>query len=456
MINKSELLSAHIGSIVLKLAIPNMLTMSMWIITFIIEGFYIGQLGVIPLGGLALGFPMLFLLLMLSAGTIGGAITGLVAQKLGANNVQAAEEIALSGLILTFGLGILFAIIFLVFGEIIYISLGASKEVLEEVLKYSNVLFAGSFTIWVANGMAGVVRATGNMFIASLFLGIGSLVQIILGAIFIFGIGPIQSMGIAGSSLSIVIGNGIAAFCLLFWLMHKSNALKLRISIRFFNPNSIISIIKLGSLASINAFCTWGSVVVITAYMTNFGVQTLAGYGVGARLEFLIIPIVFGFGAASTALIGINIGANKLKRALNIGWVATLYSALAAGLIGFGAYFYPSFWSNAFTSDQNAQEVCKTYLEIVGPFYIFFASGLCLYFASQGAGRVLWPAIAAIIRLLIVIIGSIIVSRYTTGSVNHYFSLISIAFLVQALITSGAIYLGAWNRKTIPKEETIR
>ena len=129
---------------------------------------------------------------------------------------------------------------------------------------------------------------------------------------------------------------------------------------------------------------------------------------------------------------------------------------MAAGLIGFGACFYPSFWSNAFTSDQNAQEVCKTYLEIVGPFYIFFASGLCLYFASQGAGRVLWPAIAAIIRLLIVIIGSIIVSRYTIGSVNHYFSLISIAFLVQALITSGAIYLGAWNRKTIPKEETIR
>ena len=81
---------------------------------------------------------------------------------------------------------------------------------------------------------------------------------------------------------------------------------------------------------------------------------------------------------------------------------------------------------------------------------------MCIRDRSQGAGRVLWPAIAAIIRLLIVIIGSIIVSRDTTASVNHYFSLISIAFLVQALITSGAIYLGAWNRKIIPKEETIR
>ena len=449
MKNKPELLSAPIGSLVFKLAIPNMLTMSMWVITFIIEGWYIGQLGVVPLAGLALGFPMLFLLLMLSAGTIGGAITGLVAQKIGANDIKAAEEIALSGLILTICLGVISAIIFLFFGEIIYSSLGAKNEVLEEVLKYSNVLFFGSFSIWIANGMAGVVRATGNMFVAALFLGLGSLVQIILGAVFIFGIGPIQSMGISGSSLSIVIGNGFAAICLLFFLVFKCETLKLRVSVRLINFQSIISIIKLGSLASINAFCTWGSVVVMTSYMTNFGVQTLAGYGIGARLEFLIIPVVFGFGAASTALIGMNIGANNLKRAVNIGWVATLYSALAAGIIGFGAYFYPSFWSISFTSDQSAQAVCNVYLEIVGPFYIFFASGLCLYFASQGAGKVLWPAIAAIIRFLIVLIGSIYVSRNFTASFDDYLSLISIAFLVQALITATAIYFGAWNRKTL-------
>ena len=453
MKNKPELLSAPIGSLVFKLAIPNMLTMSMWVITFIIEGWYIGQLGVVPLAGLALGFPMLFLLLMLSAGTIGGAITGLVAQKIGANDIKAAEKIALSGLILTICLGVISAIIFLFFGEIIYSSLGAKNEVLEEVLKYSNVLFFGSFSIWIANGMAGVVRATGNMFVAALFLGLGSLVQIILGAVFIFGIGPIQSMGISGSSFSIVIGNGFAAICLLFFLVFKCETLKLRVSVRLINFQSIISIVKLGSLASINAFCTWGSVVVITSYMTNFGVQTLAGYGIGARLEFLIIPVVFGFGAASTALIGMNIGANNLKRAVNIGWVATLYSALAAGIIGFGAYFYPSFWSNSFTTDQSAQAVCNVYLEIVGPFYIFFASGLCLYFASQGAGKVLWPAIAAIIRFLIVLIGSIYVSRNSTVSIDDYFSLISLAFFIQALITATAIYFGAWNRKKNHKEE---
>ena len=79
-----------------------------------------------------------------------------------------------------------------------------------------------------------------------------------------------------------------------------------------------------------------------------------------------------------------------------------------------------------------------------------------MYFASQGAGKVLWPAIAAIIRFLIVLIGSISISKNPTASIDEYFALISIAFLVQALITSGAIYLGAWNRKMILKEETIK
>ena len=117
MVQKLDLLNAPIGTTVLKMAVPNMLTMLLWIITFIIEGWFIGTLGIVPLAGLALGFPMLFLLLMLSAGTIGGAITGTVAQYLGAGNKKGAEDAAVSALQLTFLLGLLSAFVFLTLGE---------------------------------------------------------------------------------------------------------------------------------------------------------------------------------------------------------------------------------------------------------------------------------------------------------------------------------------------------
>ena len=446
MVQKLDLLNDPIGTTVLKMAVPNMLTMLLWIITFVIEGWFIGTLGIVPLAGLALGFPMLFLLLMLSAGTIGGAITGTVAQYLGAGNKKGAEDTAVSALQLTFFLGLLSAFVFLTLGEKIYRGLGAEGEVLKEALRYSDVLFAGCFTVWIANGLAGVVRATGHMYISALCLASGSLVQIILAAVFIFGFGFIDSLGISGSSLSIVIGNGVSAFLLILYLIFKCENLKLRFPFKRINFSSMLAIIKLGSLASINAFCTWGSVVIITSHMTKFGVEVLAGYGIGARLEFLIIPIVFGFGAASTALIGVHFGANKYSRALKIGWTAVFYSSLISGIIGILVSIYPELWSDSFTKSHVAQESCKAYLQVVGPFYVFFSIGLCLYFASQGAGRVLWPAVAAIIRLLIVFIGGIILSNQPSAPITFYFSLISLAFFVQATITSIAIYLGAWTK----------
>ncbi len=127
MVKKLDVLNAPIGSTVLKMAVPNMLTMLLWILTFIIEGWFIGTLGIVPLAGLAFGFPMLFLLLMLSAGTVGGAITGTVAQCLGAGNKKGAEDVAVSALQLTFLLGLLSAIVFLTLGEHIYSGLTQAK-----------------------------------------------------------------------------------------------------------------------------------------------------------------------------------------------------------------------------------------------------------------------------------------------------------------------------------------
>jgi putative MATE family efflux protein len=402
------------------------------------------MLGIIPLAGLAFGFPMFFLLLMLSAGTIGGAITGSIAQRLGARDKNGAEDIAVSAFFLNIFLGALSAFIFLVFGEYIYKSLGATGQVLNEALKYSDFLFTWCFTVWIANGLAGVVRATGRMYVSAFCLAIGAIVQVITGAVLIFGFEFIPGMGIAGSALSIGIGNGVAASLLTLYLVFICPELKLNLSIKKIKIAPMLIIVRLGSLASINAFCTWGSVIIITANIAKYGTDALAGYGIGARLEFLIIPIVFGFGAASTALIGIHFGANKYNRALKIGWIAALYSAIVSGSIGLLVSFFPNFWASAFTKSVIAREVCELYLQIVGPFYLFFAIGLCLYFSSQGAGRVIWPAIAAIIRLLIVLVGSMILSRLPSAPMTSYFVLISAAFFIQALITSSAIYLGAW------------
>ena len=124
----------------------------------------------------------------------------------------------------------------------------------------------------------------------------------------------------------------------------------------------------------------------ITAFMARLGVDVLAGCGIGSRLEFLIIPMVFGFGAASTALVGVHFGANAVERGHRAGWTAAFSSAAASGLVGALVALFAGLWADLFTNSEAVRAACRHYRQIAGPFYAFFGLALCLYFASQGAG----------------------------------------------------------------------
>jgi Na+-driven multidrug efflux pump len=90
------------------------------------------------------------------------------------------------------------------------------------------------------------------------------------------------------------------------------------------------------------------------------------------------------------------------------------------------------------------RDACRTYLQIVGPFYAFYGMSLCLYFASQGAGRVLWPVIASVVRVIVIVLGCIAVAREPGATAAQFFWVIAAALAAQGLITGAAIRLGAW------------
>src|SRR3982074_492505 len=110
-----------------------------------------------------------------------------------------------------------------------------------------------------------------------------------------------------------------------------------------------------------------------------------------ARLEYLQIPIVFGFGAALVTMVGTNVGAGQVARARRVAWVRATVAALATGSGGLIAAFAPALWLGLFSSDPAVLSTGETYLHIVGPTFGFFGLGLALYFAAQGAGHLALP-----------------------------------------------------------------
>jgi len=453
--NTTPLLTAPIGRTMARLAAPNVLAMFILLGTSMAEAWYVGQLGVTALAGLALAFPMLMLTNMLAAGAMGGAVAGAVAQRLGAGDQAGAETLTAHSVLLALLLSALFAGLFLGFGPQIYGRLGASGSALDSALAYSNVLFAGVLALWLANILSSVIRACGQMRMAALVMILASAIQIVAGGVLVFGLGPFPQMGIAGAAAGVVLGFAVSSVVQIVYLMSGRAGLRLHWRVSM-DPAPLLSLLRVGALASISPFSSVATVIIITGLVARLGDAALAGYGIGSRLEFLMIPLIFGIGAAAITMVGVHFGAGEIERGHRIAWTGAIAAALITGAIGGLLALFPGLWADLFTQDEAVRQTTRAYLRIVGPFYAFFGLGLCLYFASQGARRVLWPVLAGLVRLAIIAVGGVMLLAGPAPGVHELFALIAGAMVVYGLLVAAAIRLGAWRAPLRPAAAAAR
>ena len=184
----------------------------------------------------------------------------------------------------------------------------------------------------------------------------------------------------------------------------------------------------------------------LTGLIGQFGTSAIAGYGIGSRVEFLLIPIVFSIGTAMTTMVGTNIGANNIDRAEKIGITGATSAGLLSGAIGLILALTPDIWIKIFTSDQAALMVTKQYIQILGVCYLFQGFGLSLYFASQGANAMKWPIIITALRFIVFTVAAIIsVYWLSTGIVGIFYSS-AIAMILFGALMVLALKRGAWRK----------
>jgi Na+-driven multidrug efflux pump len=206
-----------------------------------------------------------------------------------------------------------------------------------------------------------------------------------------------------------------------------------------------IDILKVGGISSLSSLQTVATIVVVTSLMSSFGPEALAAYGIGTRLEFLLVPITFAFGVACLSMVGMALGANMAQRAKQVAWSGALLSSVLVGCIGLLVSFWPGIWTEIFTSNPVVLSYTELYFKWVGPCYGFFALGLCLYFASQGAGKLLGPVLAGTFRFIVVAAGGIWLTQ-NNGSAVEMFSLIAAGMVCFGLLTALAVYKVSWAR----------
>ena len=429
-----RLLAAPIVPTLARLSAPGVLLVAFQSLVSIGDTYFVGRLGTAPLAGLALVFPLIMLLQMTSAGAMGGGVSSAIARALGSGNVPAARRLVVHALVIAAGMGAAFTVLILLLGPAIYALLGGTNETLANAVRYSNVVFAGAITVWMANTLSSVLRGTGNMVVPAVTLIVAAVVQVPLSGFLV------SRIGIAGAGVAYITTFGMAAAAMAVVVFRRSSALRparadLRLERRLFRE-----ILRVGGISVLSSFQTVLTAVILTGFVGRYGAGALAGYGVGLRLELLQIPLVFAVGQAMVVLVGTHIGAGRPERAKRIAWIGTAFAASISLSIGAAAALAPLAWVGLFSSDPAVLESGSVYLRTVAPFYSMLAANIALYFASQGAGKVLWPVLAGTARLLIVIAGG--AAAATLGGI---FVVIATAMAVSGLLTIGFVARTKWS-----------
>jgi putative MATE family efflux protein len=433
------LLEAPILPTLLRLAAPNVLNLLAIVGMVTFDAIFVGRLGPEALAGVSLVFPWVMFIQHAAASGMGGGVSSAIARALGSGQRGQADALASHALALAVMLAVISSAFMLLCGPLLYQLMGGQGAVLAAALAYSNVVFSGVIAIWALNILANIVRGTGNMELPAFVIVASVLAHVVLSSLLIFGWGPLPALGPAGPGWGLIISFGVGSVVLLVHLRTATAAVTLALRGVTLQWRLLAEILKVGVPGMLNVGITNLSVVILTGIAVHLGQETAIGYAMGARLEYILIPLAFGFGTAIVSMVGTNWGAKQFDRARRIAWTGGITVAVACGSIGTFFALFPGAWMGLFTDDEEIIRAGSSYLRIAGPIYALYGLGMALYFATQGLGRVL-PAVAANgARVAVSACGGLLAVFWLEAGPLGFFLAIAVGFVTYGGLTARAL-----------------
>lgn len=443
---KNALVDGPILRTLLWLAWPNVVALGAGTCVVIAETSYIGRLGVEALAAMALVFPFVILTMTMSGGAMGGGVASAVARALGAGDIDRAATLAAHALLIGICFGLTFMLGMLIFGPALLELLGGRGNVLANAVGYTQIFFGGAVLPWLMNSLAGILRGTGNMKLPSLMIFGSAVCQIVLGGTLGLGLGPIPQFGMRGVAAGSLIAYAISASVMAWYLFSGRARVIPKVRGLRIQRAMFVDILKVGAVACFSPLQSVLTISVFTHMLARFGTEVLAGYGIGARLEFMLTSIAFAVGIASVPMVGMAIGADRVARARRIAWIAGCVAFASVGLVATAISIFPDLWVDIFTRDASVRAASRQYLAIAAPMYAFIGLSISMYFSSQGAAKVLGPVLAQTARLVFVAAGGAWLSMHN-ATPTHFFALAAASMVVLGVLSAASVVVTQWQPK---------
>lgn len=424
---------------ILALAAPTTLLAATQVAALLIEPWLAARQGTPALAGWAVVLPFALLLGQMSAGAMGGGVVSAIARALGANRPEEASALATHALVIAVAGAALFAIPLAVFPHTVLGLIGGA-EAATAAAGYSAWLFGGgALPTWLANTFASILRGGGRHALAA---------RGVIGAWVVYP--PLAwllmeplGMGLAGAGLAFTIAmTGAAALMAAVFMAGGAGFrphLRTRLRAELFGR-----ILSVGLIACVMATIANLATILVTARIARHGAAAVAGYGISARMEFLMIPLAFGVGSALTALVGRAVGAGDWAEARRIAWAGGGLALGVTGAIAVPVAIFPAATAAAFTSDPEVRAVAAQALAVIGWAMPGFGLGMALYFAAMGAGRMAWPVAAGLSRIALAVGGGWVLSDLLGFGLTGQFVAVALGITAYGAVCAAAVRPGVW------------
>jgi putative MATE family efflux protein len=365
----------------------------------VVDMVFVGRLGADAIAAVALSGLLMqiswTLLIGVSIGT-----TAMVSRFYGAGEIELAGLTAMQSLTLGGVVSVILVAFVNLLGRQVLVALGATSTVVELGRGYLGIVFNGSFTLIVFFLSSAIMRGIGDALSPMLIMAGATAVNIALDPLLIFGLGPFPEMGVRGAALATVLAQGLGTGAGLFVLSTGRTRLHVRWRHYRLDFGLIRRMLRLSGPGTVQGAVRSLGNLLLMRIVTSFGVLVVAAYGIGLRLDLIVMMPGWAIGAAAAALVGQNLGAGRPERAEHSAWVAaTLYVGLLV-VVGALFFLFPRPLIRAFNSTPEIVAVGSSYLRVRVAGYVFLALGLVMASALNGAGDTVAPMVILAVTLV--------------------------------------------------------
>ena len=439
-----DLTTIKISRAIILLSVPMVLEMVMESLFAVVDVFFVAQISTNAVATVGLTESVITIVYSLGIG-LSIAATAMVARRIGEKKKKEASHAAVQSIILTLAVSVILSVAGFIYGEDVLRLMGGSEDLINEGKWYTKILFASNGTIMLLFLINGIFRGAGNAAIAMRALWISNILNMLLDPLFIFGWGPVPAMGVMGAAVATAIGRSVGVLYQLYHLLKGTGVIS--VSFQHITPDfSILKrIVKIASGGAGQFLIESASWIFLVRIISNFGSEVLAGYTIALRIIIFTILPSFGISNAAATLVGQNLGAKLPDRAEKSVWLAARYNVVFLFTVSLIFYIFSNEIVGIFTNVDAVKNEAIKAVRYICFGYIFFAYGMVLSHAFNGAGDTKTPTIINFVSFWIfqIPLAYFMANDLGLGSDGVYIGIIS-AFTLLAVILIIWFKRGRW------------